>query len=105
MACEPVFTRHGPSAFSSRPFRQAVNALGRPLVLIGPSLADGVLATAFAAADRGVPILIVRDSLDLAPFDEAAMLRALETSPETLILDHQQLFAEEAPALAAANSP
>ena len=104
---EPVFLRQGPSAFSSSGFARAAAAMGGPLALIGFSLHDTVLATAFAAADRNLAVDVLRnamcggsdavDSLLLAP------LRAM--APQARVLDVAELFADEHEAFAAANLP
>lgn len=107
---EPIFIRPGPSAFSHRAFAQAALALGGPLALIGFSMADSVLATAFAAADRDVSIDVIGDAVALGPTDDPAAGRALFTPIATLaplgrVLDSTELFREDAAAPLAANAP
>lgn len=104
---EPVFLRQGPSAFSSAGFARAAAALGGPLALIGFSLHDTVLATAFAAADRNLAVDVLRnavwggseavDSILLAP------LRAL--APQARVVEVAELFRDEQEVFAAANLP
>jgi hypothetical protein len=106
---EPVFVRPGPSAFSHRAFAQAALALGGPLALIGFSMADSVLATAFAAADRELAIEVVRDAVATGAGDPASA-SALFTpiaalAPLGRMLDSKDLFREDAAALLAANAP
>ncbi len=65
---EPVISREGVSAFSSRFFRELVEgAHGAQLILIGFSLASSCLATLFAAHDRGLATLFVDDAVSTAP--------------------------------------
>lgn len=97
---EPVFYRPGPSAFSHRVFRQSVQALGGPLALIGFSLTDTVLATAFAAADRDLQIEVVRDAVAGGGREPLANL-----APLARVIDSTELFQEEVAAFAAANTP
>lgn len=97
---EPIFYRPGPSAFSHRVFRQSAQALGGPLVLIGFSLTDTVLATAFAAADRDLQTEVVRDAVAGGGREPLAAL-----APLARVIDSTELFREEVAALAAANTP
>ncbi len=104
---EPVFMRQGPSAFSSAGFARAAAALGGPLALIGFSLHDTVLATAFAAADRNLEVDVLRDAAwgGSEAVDEIllAPLRALK--PQARILQVSDLFRDDQGAFAAANLP
>lgn len=107
---EPIYLRGGPSAFSHRGFCQAAQAYGGPLALIGFSLCDSVLATAFAAVDRELTVEVVRDAVALGGGGDLALRQALAAplaslSPMARIIDSQELFAEDAGALAAANAP
>lgn len=107
---EPIFVRPGPSAFSHRAFAQAALALGGPLALMGFSMADSVLATAFAAADRDLSIEVIRDAVALGPADHPAAGPALfapvaALAPLGRVLDSTDLFREDAAALLAANAP
>lgn len=104
---EPVFLRQGPSAFSNPNFRRAVHALGGPLALIGYSLCDTVLATAFAAADRALPVEVVSDAV--CPAEGApsralfAPLRAL--GPRVRLLAVDDLLFQVEDRFVAANAP
>ncbi len=107
---EPVYMRPGPSAFSHRTFTQAAMALGGPLALMGFSLSDTVLATAFAAVDRKLPVDILRDAVAVNARDEQALRQAmtaplLSLSPLCRIIESKDLFQEDVVALAAANAP
>lgn len=96
---EPVFYRPGPSAFSHRAFRQTAHALGGPLALIGFSLNDTVMATAFAAADRDLLVEVVADAVAPGLRDPLAGL------PLARVIDSTELFREDAATLVAANAP
>lgn len=102
---EPVFLRQGPSAFSNPNFRRAAHALGGPLALIGYSLGDTVLATAFAAADRGLPVEVVRDAVCPGAGAEAlfASLRAL--GPRIRLIGADELLRQTEDRFVAANAP
>ena len=104
---EPVFVRQGPSAFSSPGFARAAMALGGPLALIGFSLHDTVLATAFAAADRNLAVDVLRNAVWGGPEAVDAglftPLRAL--APQARVLEVADLFRDEHEAFAAANLP
>jgi len=107
---EPIYLRLGPSAFSHRGFSQTAQAYGGPLALIGFSLCDSVLATAFAAVDRKLSVEVVRDAVAVNARDELALRQAMAApiaslSPLARIIDSRELFAEEAGAYAAANAP
>lgn len=107
---EPVYLRNGPSAFSHRGFSQTASAYGGPLALIGFSLCDSVLATAFAAVDRDLSVEVVCDAVALGARDGLALRQAMAAplvalSPMARIIDSHELFAEDAGALAAANAP
>lgn len=107
---EPVFVRRGPSAFSNPGFAQAACGLGGPLALIGYGLQDTALATAFAAADRGLGVEVVCDGLIAgeAPtaFALPALLRPLESLGQNVrVITSRDLFPLEAGRLAAANAP
>lgn len=103
---EAVFTRQGPSAFTNRTFRQTAQVLGGPLVLIGFSLTDTVLATAFAAADRDLPVDVVEDAVGGDPSIRRVLLRPLTAlAPRTRVLTFRDLFIEDASRFAAANMP
>lgn len=97
---EPIFFRPGPSAFSHRAFRQNAHALGAPLALIGFSLADTVLATAFAAADRDLAVEVVRDAVAIDGRDPLTAL-----APLARVINSTELFREDAATLVAANAP
>jgi nicotinamidase-related amidase len=107
---EPVYVRSGPSAFSHARFTQAALALGGPLALIGFSLCDSVLATAFAAADRKLPVEILQDAVAIDARDEYALRLAMAApitslSPLCRMIASEDLFQEDVTALAAANAP
>lgn len=107
---EPVFVRHGPSAFSNASFTRAACALGGPLALAGFSLQDTVLATAFAAADRRLPVEVVLDCVIADEVESLSALTALFRPLERLGPDIQattlkDLLQPEAGRLAAANTP
>jgi nicotinamidase-related amidase len=104
---EAVFVRQGPSAFSSPGFARAAAALGGPLALIGFSLHDTVLATAFAAADRNLDVDVLRNAVwggaDAVDDILLAPLRAL--APQARIVEVADLFRDEQEAFTAANLP
>jgi hypothetical protein len=107
---EAVFVRRGPSAFSNANFTRAAMALGGPLALIGFALEDTVLATAFAAADRALPVEVILDAVFTgAPDAEAAgevrvsPLRAL--APYAQLLASDDLLLTETGRVTAANLP
>lgn len=107
---EPVFVRPGPSAFSHRAFAQAALALGGPLALMGFSMADSVLATAFAAVDRDLAIDVIRDAVATGLAGDPALRHALfaplaALAPHARTLESKDLFREDAAALIAANAP
>jgi nicotinamidase-related amidase len=105
---EPVYARFGPSAFSNRRFAESALALGGPLALVGFDLADTVLATAFAAADRGAPVDLIRDAVGCGGRDDLAALLCAPLpafAPRVRVIASQDLLNERAPRLAAANLP
>lgn len=97
---EAIFYRPGPSAFSHRAFRQSAHALGGPLALIGFSMNDTVMATAFAAADRDLAVEVVRDAVAPGVREPLGSL-----APLTRIIDSTELFREDMATLVAANAP
>ncbi|HUZ12165.1 MAG TPA: isochorismatase family protein [Caulobacteraceae bacterium] len=61
---EPVFLRTGLSAFSSPEFASRVeDARNCEVCLIGFSVADSCLATAFSAIDAGLSLTVVEDAI------------------------------------------
>ena len=107
---EPVYVHSGPSAFSNGAFAQSIAAMGGPLALIGFSLNDSVLATAFAAVDRQLPVEILQDAVAANARDELGLRQAMAASLKSLsplcrIIDSPEFFQEDAAALAAANAP
>lgn len=109
-ANEPVFLRRGPSAFSSPAFAEAAQRLGGPLALVGFSLRDTALATALAAADRGLPVEAPLDCLCTGGPDDPGARRALvgaleAAGPGVRVTDLKDLLQPEAGRLAAANAP
>ena len=85
-------------------------ALGGPLALIGFSLCDSVLATAFAAADRKVAVEILQDAVAINAKDERLQRMAMSgpimsLSPLCRMIASEELFQEGVSALAAANAP
>ncbi|WP_312166686.1 isochorismatase family protein [Phenylobacterium sp.] len=107
---EPVFLRPGPSAFSHPAFARQAMGLGGPLALVGFSLADSVLATAFAAADRKLPVEVLADAVAADARDDRALRQALGVplaalSPLCRLISADDLLREEAAAFAAANAP
>jgi len=61
---EPVFFRGGLSAFANPAFAaELARARGDEVFLIGFSLADTCLATALAAVDHGLSLVLVEDAL------------------------------------------
>jgi nicotinamidase-related amidase len=107
---EAVFIRRGPSAFSSPGFSEAAHRLGGPLALAGFSLQDTVLATAFAAADRGLCVDAPLDCILAGglsgPGAYRAFVRALEgAGPAIQLTTLNDLLQPEAGRLAAANTP
>lgn len=106
---EPVYLRAGPSAFSHQGFARAAQGLGGPLALIGFSFCDTVLATAFAAADRKLPVEIVIDAVFATSEETDLARRAILTSlaaqtSACRLIQSAELFEGEAAALAA-NAP
>ena len=68
LPCEPVMTRDGFSAFSSKSFCELVaGAHEAQVVLIGFCLASSCLATLFDAHDRGLDATIVGDAVAATP--------------------------------------
>lgn len=103
---EAVFARQGPSAFTNKTFSQTAQALGGPLVLVGFSLADTVMATAFAAADRDLAVDVVEDAVGGDPATRRVLLKPLAAlAPRTRVLTFRDLFLEDATRFAAANMP
>jgi len=107
---EPIYLRSGPSAFSHRAFSQTVGAYGGPLALIGFSLCDSVLATAFAAVDRDLSVEVVGDAVPVGGRDDHLLRQAMAAplaslSPMARIIDSRELFIEDVAALTAANAP
>lgn len=107
---EPIYVRSGPSAFSHPTFSQVALALGGPLALMGFSLCDSVLATAFAAADRKLPVEILQDAVAINAKDERLQRLAMSgpimsLSPLCRMIASEELFQEGVSALAAANAP
>jgi nicotinamidase-related amidase len=103
---EAVFVRQGPSAFTNRTFSQTAQILGGPLVLIGFRLADTVLATAFAAADRDLAVEVVDDAVGGDPANRQILLKPLAAlAPRARVTTSRELFLEDATRYAAANMP
>ncbi|CAN7299219.1 cysteine hydrolase [Phenylobacterium sp. LjRoot164] len=107
---EPVYVRPGPSAFSHPAFARRAQGLGGPLALIGFSLSDAVLATAFAAADLRLPVEVLSDAVAVGEDDAPELRRALCTPLNSLfplcrLIAADDLLQEEATAYAAANAP
>ncbi|MDO8381184.1 cysteine hydrolase family protein [Phenylobacterium sp.] len=103
---EAVFGRQGPSAFTNRTFSQTAQTLGGPLVLIGFSLADTVMATAFAAADRDLAVDVVEDAVGGDPTARRILLKPLAAlASRTRVLTFHDLVFEDASRFAAANTP
>lgn len=107
---EPVYLRPGPSAFSHPAFTRRAKGLGGPLALIGFSMADSVLATAFAAADLQLPVEVLSDAVAVGERDDPDLRRALSTPlaslfPHCRLIAADDLLQEEAVAYAAANAP
>ena len=102
---EPVFLRQGPSAFSNPNFRRAAHALGGPLALIGYSLGDTVLATAFAAADRGLPVEVVGDAVCLGAGAEALFASLRGLGPRVRLVPADELLDQTEDRFVAANAP
>lgn len=110
LASEPIYLRPGPSAFSHKAFARQVIGLGGPLALIGFSMVDSVLATAFAAADLKLPVEVLSDAVATASGDDDALRQALDIplaalSPLCRLIQADDLLQEEAAAFAAANAP
>ena len=103
---EAVFIRQGPSAFTNTSFSQTVQILGGPLVLIGFRMADTVLATAFAAADRNLAVEVVDDAVGGDPANRQILLKPLAAlAPRARVTTSRELFFEDASRFAAANMP
>jgi hypothetical protein len=107
---EAVFLRQGPSAFSNANFARAALALGGPLALIGFSLEDTVLATAFACADRRLAVDVCLDAIAAGDHDPQAVARVLlaplrALAPNVRLVEMSNLLLEEAGHFAAANLP
>ena len=110
LASEPVYLRPGPSAFSHPAFARRAQSLGGPLALIGFSMADAVLATAFAAADLRLPIEVLTDAVATGERDDADLRRALTTPLASLfplcrLIQADDLLQEEVAGFTAANAP
>ncbi|HEY9233404.1 MAG TPA: isochorismatase family protein, partial [Phenylobacterium sp.] len=106
---EPIYLRPGASAFSHQGFAHAAQGLAAPLALIGFSLGDSILATTFAALDRGLPVDILTDAV-FAAEDETVLHRAIATTVLGLSVpcrftSSTDLFREEAATICAANAP
>ena len=70
---EPVFFRQGLSAFGNPAFAAELRlARGREVFLVGFSLADTCLATALAAVDAGLALVLVEDAIGAGGAPEAA---------------------------------
>lgn len=103
---EAVFIRQGPSAFTNAAFSQTAQSLGGPLVLIGFRLADTVLATAFAAADRNLAVEVVDEAVGGDPANRQILLKPLAAlAPRARVTTSRELFFEDASRFAAANMP
>ena len=103
---EAVFVRQGPSAFTNRTFSQTAQILGGPLVLIGFSMADTVLATAFGAADRDLAVEVIDDAVGGDPANRMILLKPLAAlAPRARVTTLHELFLEDATRFAAANMP
>jgi nicotinamidase-related amidase len=103
---EAVFIRQGPSAFTNPAFSQTARILGGPLVLIGFRMADTVLATAFAAADRNLAVEVVDDAVGGDPANHQILLKPLAAlAPGARVTTSRELFFEDASRFAAANMP
>lgn len=103
---EAVFIRQGPSAFTNPAFSQTAQVLGGPLVLIGFRMADTVLATAFAAADRNLAVEVVDDAVGGDPASRLILLKPLAAlAPRARVTNSRELFFEDASRFAAANMP
>jgi hypothetical protein len=96
---------------SSHPaFARHVQGLGGPLALIGFSMSDAVLATAFAAADLRLSVEVLNDAVATGERDDPDLRRALSTPLSSLfplcrLVEADDLLQEEAAAFAAANAP
>jgi nicotinamidase-related amidase len=87
---EPVFYRDQPSAFASAAFRDYVERLAHPrLILIGFSLNASVLFTVMSGFETGAPVTVVEGALS------APSMRSLNGEViETVLLDVLSSFAE-----------
>jgi nicotinamidase-related amidase len=73
LVTEPVFFRRGLSAFANPAFASELRfARNAEVFLIGFSLADTCLATAFAAIDEGVSLTLVEDAVGVGAAEGAA---------------------------------
>ena len=64
---EPVFLRHGLSAFSNPSFAAELrDARGEDVYLIGFSLVDTCMATALAAIDQDLSVILVEDAVGVS---------------------------------------
>ncbi len=103
---EAIFLRQGPSAFTNRRFSETAQRLGGPLVLVGFSLTDTVLATAFAAADRGLLVDVVAEAAGAPAAAREALLEPLiALGHRARLVSLRDLFFEDASRFAAANVP
>jgi hypothetical protein len=76
---ERLVYRTGLSAFSNRPFREAIRA--RPdaeLILVGFSLSSTCLVTALTAHDWGLSVILAKDAVLGATPDASGRMRAQE---------------------------
>ena len=103
---EAVFIRQGPSAFTNHTFSQTAQILGGPLALIGFRLADTVLATAFAAADRNLAVEVIDDAVGGDPANRSVLLKPLAAlAPRARVITSREFFHQDATRFAAANMP
>lgn len=105
---EPLFERPGPSAFSNRSFERVAQGLGGPLALMGFHAFDTVAATAFAAADRQIPVDLIFDAV--ATGGPSRLLAGVCTPPGDVRLyarfvSSKDLFPGGISRFAAANTP
>jgi nicotinamidase-related amidase len=75
---EPLFLRHSLSAFRNPEFAAELRAArGEDVYLIGFSLADTCLATALAAIDHDLSVILVEDAVGAGPAAAPEIARAI----------------------------
>jgi nicotinamidase-related amidase len=91
---EPVFFRQGLSAFANPAFAaELALARGKEVFLIGFSLADTCLATALAAVDAGLSLVLVEDAIGAGATPESAEAARTVLRPFVRLTPSRRLLA------------